>query len=128
MDILGIAVIGLITVLLAIQLKSVRPEYGTYLSMAGMLMIAVYSVGKLSGIMALLEKMTSYVNIHENYITVLLKIIGITYIAEFSADICRDAGHAAVGNQIEIFGKLRVMAVSMPILLALLETIDGFFQ
>ena len=128
MDILGIAGIGLITVLLAIQLKSMRPEYGTYLSMAGMLLITVYSVGKLSGILSLLEKLTDYANVHESYIEVLLKIVGITYIAEFSSDICRDAGHGAVGNQIEVFGKLLVMAVSMPILLALLEMINGFFQ
>lgn len=57
-----------------------------------------------------------------------MKIIGITYIAEFASDICKDAGHAAIANQIQIFGKLSVLAVSMPIVLALLETINGFLS
>lgn len=53
-------------------------------------------------------------------------MIGITYVAEFASGLCRDAGYASVGAQIEMFGKFSIMAVSMPILLALIETIEGF--
>ena len=62
------------------------------------------------------------------YLTALMKMVGITYVAEFSAGICRDAGFGALGSQIEIFGKLSILAVSMPILLALMETIQGFLS
>ena len=48
--------------------------------------------------------------------------------AEFAAGICKDAGYGAVGTQIEIFGKLSVLAVSMPILLALIETLQVFLS
>lgn len=50
-------------------------------------------------------------------------MIGITYISEFSADICKDAGHQAIASQIQIFGKLTIMAVSMPVFVNLLDTI-----
>ena len=68
--------------------------------------------------------------IHMNrvYLTILLKIAGITYIAEFASGICRDAGYGAIGSQIEIFGKLSILAVSMPIVLALLETLQSFLK
>ena len=68
--------------------------------------------------------------IHMNrvYLTILLKIAGITYIAEFASGICRDAGYGAIGSQIEIFGKLSILAVSMPIVLALLETMQSFLK
>ena len=55
-----------------------------------------------------------------------MKIIGITYIAEFSADICKDAGYGTLASQIGIFSKLSILAVSMPVLSALLQTIHGF--
>ena len=55
-----------------------------------------------------------------------MKIVGVSYIAEFASHVCRDAGYGAVGSQIEIFGKLTVLAVSMPILTALLETLNDF--
>ena len=59
-------------------------------------------------------------------LTTLLKMAGITYIAEFASGICKDAGYGAIGTQIEIFAKLSILAVSMPVLLALLETLRDF--
>ena len=66
--------------------------------------------------------------INSVYLSTLIKMIGITYVAEFAAGICKDAGYGAVGTQIEIFGKLSVLAVSMPILLALIETLQVFLS
>ena len=60
------------------------------------------------------------------YRKTLIKMNGITYIAEFASGICKDAGYGAIGSQIEIFGKLSILAVSMPIMLALLETLQRF--
>ena len=47
--------------------------------------------------------------------------------SEFSANLCRDAGYQAVAGQIEMFGKLSILVISMPVLLVLLETLEGFF-
>ena len=66
------------------------------------------------------------IRINRIYLTTLIKMTGITYIAEFASGICKDAGYGAIGSQIEIFGKLSILAVSMPIVLALLETLQGF--
>ena len=55
-----------------------------------------------------------------------MKMVGITYVAEFTSGICKDAGFGALGGQIEIFGKLSILAISTPILLALLETLQVF--
>ena len=56
----------------------------------------------------------------------MLKMIGITYIAEFSSGVCRDAGYQTIAVQIEIFSRLTILALGMPVLLALLETIREF--
>ena len=60
------------------------------------------------------------------YLTTLLKMIGITYVGQFSAGICKDAGYGAVASQIEVFAKLYIMVLSIPVLLALMEAIHGF--
>ena len=52
--------------------------------------------------------------------------MGITYLSEFASALCRDAGFSAVGGQVELAGKLTIMALSLPILLALVEVIEGF--
>ena len=56
----------------------------------------------------------------------MLRIVGITYLAEFAADLCRDAGFSAVAGQVELAGKLTIMAVSLPVIIGLLEALEGF--
>ena len=73
-----------------------------------------------------LGKIQAMIRLNPVYLNTLLKMTGITYIAEFSSGICKDAGYGALGNQIEIFGKLSILAVSLPVILALLETLQGF--
>lgn len=126
MEIVRISVIGLAGVFLAILLKEVRPEYTFYLTMTAGVAVLFFSVGKLSYLISALKEIQSYLPIETTYVNLLLKMIGITYVGQFSAGICKDAGYASVASQIEIFGKLAVLAISMPILTALLETIHEF--
>lgn len=125
MDVWKIAVFGIIGVLLALQIRSIRPEYSAYISLAVCVILFYYGMNRLSVIVETLNSIQSYIHISDVYLKVLLKIIGITYIAEFSSAICKDAGYQAVAGQIEIFAKLVILAVSMPVLRALLETIDS---
>ena len=105
-----------------------KGEYGTYLVMAAGFFIFFYGVGKLTTILDTIKQVQSYIRINSVYLSTLIKMIGITYVAEFAAGICKDAGYGAVGTQIEIFGKLSVLAGSMPLLLALRETLQVFLS
>ncbi|WP_349946989.1 stage III sporulation AC/AD family protein [Lacrimispora sp. BS-2] len=128
MTVVTIAITGIVAVLLAVSLKGMKGEYGTYLVMAAGFFIFFYGIGKLTTILDTMKEIQSYIKINSIYLSTLVKMIGITYIAEFAAGICKDAGYGAVGTQIEIFGKLSVLAVSMPILLALIQTLQVFLS
>ena len=52
--------------------------------------------------------------------------MGITFVAQFAAESSMDAGYGAVGSLIEVFGKVSILFVSMPVLLALLQTVGDF--
>ena len=121
-----IAVIGLVAVILAVQLKTVKAEYGVYLVLGAGLVIFFYGLSKLETVLETLKQIQSYIQIDTMYLGTMMKMIGITYIAEFASGICKDAGYSSLGGQIEIFGKLSILAVSMPILLALMETLKKF--
>ena len=128
MTVVTIAITGIVAVLLAVSLKGMKGEYGTYLVMAAGFFIFFYGMGKLTTILDTMKEIQTYIKINSIYLSTLIKMMGITYIAEFAAGICKDAGYGAVGTQIEIFGKLSVLAVSMPILLALIETLQVFLS
>ncbi|MCI9361446.1 MAG: stage III sporulation protein AD [Hungatella sp.] len=124
MTVMSIAVLGLTAVILAVQLKGVKGEYGVYLAAAAGLVIFFYGISKLETILDAIKQVQAYIKVNHVYINTLMKMIGITYISEFSSGICKDAGYGSLGNQIEIFGKLSILAVSMPILLALMEMVQ----
>ena len=84
------------------------------------------AAGRLSLVVENIRLIQDAISVQSAYIQVLLKIIGITYISEFAADICRDAGCSAVAGQIGVFAKLSILAVSMPIVSALLQTVQNF--
>ena len=126
MDILKISVLGTAGVLLGILLKDRAPEYVSLVTMGIGLVILGLAVGKISYLFQSLERLKQSLPIDGSYITTLLKMIGITYIGQFSAGICKDAGHQSTAAQIEMFCRLAILVQSVPILLALLETIQEF--
>ena len=124
MTVVTVGIIGIMTVLMAVQLKSMKGEYGLYLVLAAACVIFFYGTLRLRGILEGM-KIQNMIRINPVYLNTLLKMTGITYIAEFSSGICKDAGYGALGTQIEIFGKLSILAVSLPVILALLDTLQG---
>ena len=126
MTIIQAAVLGITAVALAVQLKPLRQEYSVYLILAAGLVIGFLSISRLELILDTVRAIGSQIRVKNIYLGTLLKMVGITYIAEFASGICKDAGFSALGTQVEMFGKLSILAVSTPVLQALLETLQVF--
>ncbi len=126
MEIVKVAALGITGMLLGLLLKETKPEYSVYLSLAAGILVFCYMAGKLEYLFSSVLKIQEYLPLDTKYLTTLLKMIGITYVGQFSAGICKDAGYGAVASQIEVFAKLYIMVLSIPVLLALMEAIHGF--
>lgn len=126
MNMMQVGAIGVAGVLLAVQFKNGKEEYGIYISIVLSILIFLAVIPYLEAIIEAVHTIESYIQTDVAFLGTLIKMIGITYIAEFSSGICRDAGHQAIAVQIEIFGKLFVLVLGLPVLLTLLETIREF--
>lgn len=126
MDVIQVAALAVAGVLLAVQFKSGKAEYGIYLGAALSILIFFQILGKLNVILEVIKTIGEFLPLNKIFAETLLKMLGITYVAEFSASICQDAGYQTIARQIEILGKLTILVMSMPILLALLQTIREF--
>lgn len=126
MSILTIGAAGITAVLLAVWLKGVRAEYALYMVLGAQILFMICGTGRLEVILDAMRRLEGYIKIDPAYLGALLKMVGITYVAEFASGIWKDAGYSALGNQIEIFGKLSILGVSMPVFLALFEILDQF--
>lgn len=120
-----LALVGIVGILLAVPLKSYKAEYGIYIGIAVCLVILGYGMQYFAGILSSVEQLRKYLKDNYSYITVLLKAVGATYACEFCAGICKDAGYGGIAGQVEMIGKLYILLTGMPILLALLESIQS---
>lgn len=126
MDIIKIALMGIAGVFLATMVRSYKSEYSLFISMAVCTCIFIYLVSKLELILSYVDSIQSLVVVDNRYVKTVIKMIGITYIAEFSVDMCKDAGYQAIAGQIEMFAKMSILLISMPVLMSFVETIGEF--
>lgn len=126
MNSIQIALLGVVGTLLALQFKSGKSEYGIYVSLAVSLFLFLCMLSRLEIFVQTVKKIADYIKLDAGQISILLKMAGVTYVAEFASGICKDAGYQNIAVQIEIFTKLTILAIGMPVLLALLELIGDF--
>ena len=125
-DVIRVGALGIVGVLLAIQFKGHKPEYGMYITIGISILIFYFAQKQIQSVMDQLESIHDYLGGSKEYLSILLRVLGITYICEFSAGMCKDAGFGAVADQIEVLGKVFVMIAGLPILFAVIQQIQTF--
>lgn len=123
MDIMKIVAIGIIATILAVILREQKPEIALQVSIVTGLIIFVFVITKLNSVLTVLKYFASKTNIDLLYFTTILKVIAIAYIAEFGAQVCKDAGESSIASKIEFGGKVLIMIMAIPILAALMDII-----
>lgn len=128
MTVLKVGCLGIAGVLCALLLKEMKSPYAALISMATCILIAFFGICRLEFVVEMITSIEQFISLKTAWFQILLKITGITYLADFSANLCRDAGYSSIAGQIEIFGKISILAISSPIILALVETIYSFLN
>ena len=123
MEILQVVALGLVVAVFTVLLRRERPEMALILALSFGVIVFLMVLNKLGAIITVFEDLTRSAQVDELYLATLLKILGIAYIAEFGAQVCRDSGEGTVANKIELAGKVLIMILALPIFVAILEAI-----
>ncbi|WP_342433927.1 stage III sporulation protein AD [Neobacillus sp. FSL H8-0543] len=123
MEIIKIVGVALVATFLALIIKEQKPNFAFLLIVFVGCVIFLFLIDKIYEIIHMLEKLAVNANVNLVYIETILKIIGIAYIAEFAAQITKDAGQGALASKIELAGKILILAMAIPILTVMIETI-----
>lgn len=123
MNIVKIIGIGFIALIIIILLKQYKPEFSLYVSLLAGGLILLISFDKLSGIVSLLNNLANKTSLGGEFLGILLKITGIAILTEFAVSICKDSGESSIANKIDMGGKICMVAISIPVISGLLNTI-----
>jgi len=122
-DIVKIVGMGLVATVMIVLLRQEKPEIAVQTSIILGAIIFLMMLDKIASVIDILKNLSRRANIDMIYMSTIFKIIGISYIAEFGAQICRDAGSSATASKIELAAKILIMVLSLPILIAVLDLI-----
>lgn len=121
-----IGIIGIVAAILAAFLKKERAELATMLGIVTGIVIFFYILSQLSVVSDFLANILTKIDLEATYYYQLIKMLGVAYVAEFAASICKDAGQQSIAGMIELFAKLSIVTLSIPGLLFLVETLEMF--
>ncbi|GAA0743507.1 stage III sporulation protein AD [Clostridium oceanicum] len=123
MEIVKIVAFALISLFLVLILRDEKKELAVQISIAVGVIIFLFLISKITAIMQFIQQLALKANINFVYITTVLKILGIAYLATFCSEICKDAGESSIASKVEFAGKILILSLAIPILMAVLKSI-----
>jgi len=123
LEIIQIVGLGLLVTVLVLVVKEQKPMFAFLLAAFTGILIFTFLIGKIAAVIGVLENLAVKSGVNTVFLKTILKIIGIAYIAEFGAQIVRDAGQESIASKIELSGKVLIMVMAIPIITVIIETV-----
>lgn len=123
MDIFQISAIALCGIILASVIRKYKPAVALYIVIATVIIIFGYILQQLTSVFDFLGAVYNQVSYGKAFFPILLKVLAVAYITDFIAQICKDAGEAAIGGKVELAGKVVIFYLAIPVMMSVLETL-----
>ena len=124
-DIIKIIIIGIVGTVFSILLKKDRPEFSLILSVCASFLIFVLVIPYLEGFVLMADNITNQAGIKADYIKIMFKIIGISYLVQFGAELCRDCGENSLASRIEMGGKAIILSLTLPVIYKIFDIVSS---
>ena len=126
MEIFRVLGVGIIGVILANLMQSVKREFSLYIVLATGMLILVFVLDKTSEAVETFYTLADKTGVSDRLFAYLVKIVGIGYLTEYAAAVCVDAGASSIATKIQLYGKIVIFLIAAPLVTGLTETLIGF--
>lgn len=123
MEIIKIVAFALVALMVTLMVKNNRPNIAITISMVAGIIIFMFMLSRLTIIVNFLQSLSNKANIDIVYLDTVFKILGIAYLTSFCSEICKDAGESSIASKVEFSGKILILTLAIPILMAVMQTI-----
>ena len=124
MDIFKIAIIGICGMILSSVVKGYKPELSIYIVIATVLILFGTILHYLSSVFELFDGIYGQITYGKTFFPIIIKVLVVGYIADFSAQLCKDAGEGSIAGKVELAGKVIIFYLSIPIMMSLIELVN----
>ncbi len=125
MEILQIAGIAVSGMLLVSLVRAFKPEFAIYIVIATVIVIMLLSFTQLTSVFQFLKSVYDDMSYGKEYFPVIIKVLVVAYVADFTAQLCNDAGETSIGSKVELAGKIIIFYISLPVLVSILQLVNS---
>lgn len=126
--IIKIAGVVLCEIFVFVLLRQYKSEYAVVLQLCGVAVIFFMIFSQLKDVIVFFKGALDSSGISPDYISSLIKALGIAVLTQLATDLCRDNSQTALAGQVEFAGKIIILGVSLPILRGIVQLIVGIVE
>ena len=116
------AAVGVICAALCLLIRELRPELAPFAQAGGITVIAVLVLNYLKTLLEQSQELFGQFDVLSiDYLSILIKVLGIAVITKTASDICTDSGSTALAGNVELAGKVIILALCF----SLIKTVAG---
>ena len=115
--------VALVTIIASSVIKQYKPDLGVLINICGGVLIVIMSAEGLSNIIDSMITLGDGLLVSDTVVNPILKVLGVGYLTEFSADIAEDAGNKSISSKILFGGKIAICVIALPIIINVLKVI-----
>jgi len=123
LDIFKILALAILTCIATIIVRQVKPDFASIVAIAGGVVILLFVLNYLGDVLAVFQNIINKTGLSPTLFSTILKIVGIGYLTEFTANLCNDSGNSSLATKVGLAGKIIILFVSLPIITNLIEII-----
>jgi len=116
MEIFKIVAVAIVSCILILLIKQLKPEFTVVVMVATTVILLIYILKYFTQIFAIFDEIVTKTGVNKDLFIILIKIIGVGYLVEFGASICEDTGNASIANKVVFAGKISIFIMAMPII------------
>ncbi len=126
MDVLRLIGIGMVICFICVSLRSRNPEFALFVSVTGGLLLLGFIFTHIQEVIAYFDDLVVRLNIPADGVLILIKCLGLSYVAKIAYDTCIDCGETSTATKIEFAAKVGMLTTALPIFKQLLDVVIQF--
>jgi len=121
MDFSKIVIIAIFAVITISLIKQIKSEFAIALSVGVSVVLMLMLFDELFNVVQTFYNLSDKAQIDSGIFIIVIKVVGIGYLAEFTNNVCVDANCKSVGDKVILASKIAILLCALPIVENLFE-------
>ncbi len=129
MDILKLFALSIVCTVMCLIIRYIRPEFLPFLQLSCIVVIFAVFFNSIKCLIKNTSELISFSNVvYDEYLVLLIRVLGISLITKIASEICKDSGNTAVAVIVEVAGKVFILTFCFPLLKMIVELSCGMLS